>query len=96
MDIPPSIPRIWPVIHCDLSDNKNTVASAMSVAEPIFFNGCRLAFASFFSSLDKSFAAKGVSVNEGAMQLTLIFGANSAAKDLVNPSMAPFETATLL
>jgi hypothetical protein len=35
-----------------------------------------------------------VSVNEGAMQLNrILLDAYSAAKDRVNPSMAPFETA---
>jgi hypothetical protein len=35
--------------------------------------------------------ARGVLVSEGAIAFTLIFGANSAAKDLVNPSIAPFD-----
>ena len=32
----------------------------------------------------------------GAIQLTLIFGANSAAKDTVSPSIAPLADATIL
>jgi hypothetical protein len=39
-------------------------------------------------------AASGVSVKEGAIQLTLIVGANSAESALVNPSMDPLEEAT--
>ena len=50
--------------------------------------------ASFFSSEFNSVPAKGVLVIEGAIQFTLIFGANSAASALVNPSPAPFEDAT--
>ena len=36
------------------------------------------------------------SVRLGAMQLTFIFGANSAAKLNVSPSIAPFEDETML
>ena len=32
-----------------------------------------------------------MSTIEGAIAFTLILGANSAAKDLVHPSIAPFE-----
>ena len=35
-------------------------------------------------------------VKLGAIQFTLIFGANSAAKETVNPSIAPFADATML
>lgn len=38
-------------------------------------------------------AASGVSVNDGATALTLIFGANSAARALIKPSTAPFAEA---
>ena len=39
-------------------------------------------------------SARGVSVNDGAIQLTRIAGANSAARDFVSPSIAPFDIAT--
>ena len=42
-------------------------------------------------SLFKNLLAKGVSVIEEAIRLTLIFGAHSAARDLPRPSSAPFD-----
>ena len=67
---------------------------AISSEVPILFKGCLSAFASFFSSLFNNEAAKGVSVNEGAIQFTLILGAYSAANAFVNPSTAPFDADT--
>ena len=67
---------------------------AMSMALPIRFIGCRCALASFFSGVFNKEPANGVSVNEGAMQLTRIVGANSAASALVRPSKAPFVVET--
>ena len=67
----------------------------MSVEVPYLPIGWRLLEASFFSSDDKRLVAKGVSVRDGAIQFTLILAlANSAAKEMVNPSIAPFEAAT--
>ena len=77
-----------------LSDNKNAAMCARSSAFPMRFSGWRCALASRFCSLFTSDAANGVSVNEGAMQFTLILGAYSAAKAFVNPSIAPFEAET--
>ena len=45
-----------------------------------------------FSS-DVSCLASGVFVKEGAIALTRILGASSAARDFVSPSMAPFAIA---
>lgn len=59
----------------------------MSDGAPIFFSACRFALLTFNP------VANGVSVMDGAMQLTLIWGASSAANDLVNPSMEPLELA---
>ncbi len=70
-------------------------AFAMSAAEPIFFKGCRSAFACLFSSVLSKLPASGVSVIEGAIQFTLILGANSAANALVSPSIAPLEAAII-
>jgi len=50
--------------------------------------------ASRFASLFNKGSASGVSVRERAMQLTLIFGASSAAKDIDKPSIAPFDAET--
>ena len=66
----------------------------MSSAVPMRFSGWRWALASLFSSVFNKLPASGVSVNDGAMQLTLMLGANSAANAFVNPSIAPFELAT--
>ena len=47
-------------------------------------------------SLFKNLSAIGVFVSEGAITLTLIIGAYSAARDLANPSIAPLEAETLV
>ena len=94
LDKPPSILKICPVTQPASVESKNLAALAKSSAVPMRFKGCLCAAASFFSSLLNKLAAKGVSVSEGAMQLTLIFGASSAAIALVNPSSAPFDAAT--
>ena len=44
--------------------------------------------------IDNNLDANGVSVNEGAIQFTLILGENSAANDFVKPSNAPFDAET--
>ena len=54
----------------------------MSSGLPIFFSGWRCALASFFSALLSNGPESGVSVIEGAIQLTLTLGANSAARAL--------------
>jgi NAD(P)-dependent dehydrogenase (short-subunit alcohol dehydrogenase family) len=77
-----------------LKKAENAAKFAMSSVVPIPFKGCRSALASFFCSLFNNEAAKGVSVNEGAIQFTLILGASSAASAFVKPSIAPLEAAT--
>ena len=90
-DIPPSIDMICPVIHFDEGVSKNVANSATLEADPIDFKGCLSALACLFSSLLNSLEANRVSVSDGAIQLTRMVGANSAARDLVSPSMAPLE-----
>ena len=85
---------IWPVIHFDLSSSKYWVSWAISFAVPILFKGCLAAAFSILSSVFKNLFARGVLTIDGAMQLTLIFGANSAASYFVNPSSADFEEDT--
>ncbi len=82
------------MIQEDLSDKRKAAISAMSLGDPIFFKGCLCALAFFLSSVDKNFDANGVSVMEGATAFTRIFGASSAARERVKPSIAPLDTAT--
>jgi len=96
VDIPPSTWNICPEIQELSSLSKNLAVLAMSSAVPTLFNGWRWADFSFFSSLLKNFSANGVSVNDGAITLTLIFGAYSAAQALAKPSIAPLAAATLV
>ena len=88
VEYPPSICITWPVIQLALSDKRNSAMLAMSAGWPFLFSGFFAALASFFSSVFRSFAASGVSVKDGAIQFTLIFGENSAANALVKPSIA--------
>ena len=92
-EIPPSTLIICPVIKLALSESNYRTVFAISSASPILFNGWRSSDAFRFDSLFNNFSASGVFVIEGAMQFTLIVGANSAASDLVNPSTAPFADA---
>ena len=95
VESPPSTEIIWPVIHVDLSDRRKLIISEISSLFPILFRGW---FSDDFwtlTSLFKNLFARGVSTIDGAITLTLIFGANSAAKDLARPSIAPLDKATL-
>lgn len=94
VDMPPSTCIICPVIQVDLLLNRKQAKLAISSGVPIFFSGCLCALAATFTSEFRRVAASGVFVMEGAMQFTLIFGANSAANAFVSPSMAPLEDAT--
>ena len=94
--IPPSSCNTLPVIQLLSSPSKKVAACAISLALPILPKGCRSFAFSYLTSLFKNFDARGVSTKEGAMALTLILGANSAAKERVSPSIAPFEAATEL
>lgn len=71
---------ICPVINPDDSDNKKVVSSAISDASPILLKTWRSSEVFNFTSLFKSFSARGVLVIEGAIQFTLIVGANSASQ----------------
>ena len=63
---------------------------------PISFSGCLFRAFSILVSELRNFSDIGVLRIEGAIAFTLIFGANSAASDLVKPSIAPFEAETEL
>lgn len=92
--MPPSRWRICPVIQEDLGESKKKVASAISSGEPTLPKGCLLSEASFFSGVERSIEAKGVSVSDGEMVFTLILEeAHSAARDLHRPSTAPLAEA---
>ena len=93
-DIPPSIRKIWPVIQEPSSLSRWIASWAISCELPIRFNGWRSADPWRFCSLDNKSFASGVSVNDGAMTFTRIRGANSAASDRANPSMAALALAT--
>ena len=95
VESPPSTEIIWPVIHVDLSDRRKLIISEISSLFPILFRGCFSDDFWILTSLFKNLFARGVSTIDGAITLTLIFGANSAAKDLARPSIAPLDKATL-
>ena len=83
--MPPSTWKICPDIQLLLSLNKKLAICALSSGFPNRFNGWRSADFSCLVSLFKNLSAKGVSVNDGAITLTLIFGAYSAAKAFAKP-----------
>ncbi len=70
-------PLIQPLFPAD----KKWASAAISCAVPTRLSRCLAPAASFFSSELSSRAASGVSVSEGAMQLTRIVGAHSAASE---------------
>ena len=89
------MPNICPVIHELSSDNKNFATEAESLPSPILFKGCILAILSaIFSFLSKKFEIFEF-VRLGAIQFILTFGASSAAKAKVKPSIAPFADETI-
>lgn len=90
---PPSGRRTWPVMKREASESRKETSWAMSSGWPVCWRGWRLAAASFFASLLSRGAASGVSVREGAMTLTRIFGASSAASERESPSTAAFAAA---
>lgn len=57
------------------------------------WSGCRFSAASILASLPSRGEARGVLVREGAIALTRIFGASSAAREMVSPSRADFAEA---
>ena len=68
----------------------------MSSGLPISFNGCLFLALSSLVSEFRNLSDIGVFNSDGAIALTLILGANSAARDLVNPSIAPLDDETEL
>ncbi len=67
-----------------------------SLPSPSLFNGCIFAILSaIFSFFNIKFEIFDL-VKLGAMQLTLMFGANSAASETVKPSTAPLADETML
>ena len=75
-----------PVIHELSSDNKKLAKAAESKPSPNLFKGCCFAIASeifgFFNILEAIFEL----LKLGAIQFTLMFGANSDASETVSPS----------
>jgi hypothetical protein len=88
--MPPSILISAPVIHLDLSEQRNIIALDISDGSPIRRRGnddSRVFFA--FSSLIKG-SRKGVLIVEGTIQLQLIpYGPYSTAICLVNEIIPP-------
>ena len=79
-----------------MSLNKKFATDAESLPSPTLFKGCILAMLSaIFSFFKIKFAILDFDIL-GAIQFTLMFGANSAAKDTVNPSIAPLADETIL
>ena len=75
--------------------NKNFAIEDESLPSPILLRGCIFAIPSaIFSFFNKNSEIFEL-VRLGAMQLTLILGANSAANETVKPSTAPFAEATI-
>ena len=94
-DLPPSTPITWPVIQELSSLNKNFAIEDESLPFPILLRGCILAIPSaIFSFFNKNSEIFEL-VKLGAIQFTLILGANSAANEIVKPSTAPFAEATI-
>ena len=96
MDLPPSTPIICPVIHELSSVSKNLAIAAVSFPSPILFKGCALAIPSATILFFKIGSAIFEFVKLGAIQFTLMLGANSAAKETVKPSIAPLTEAIIL
>ena len=67
--------------------------SAISSAEPIFFIGFLCFIAAIFSSVFNNFSESSDLTSEGATALTLMFGASSAANEIVKEEIAPFAIA---
>ena len=85
----------WPVIHELSSVSKNLAIAAMSFPSPILFIGWAFLIPSaiilFFNIGWEIFEF----VKLGAIQFTLIFGANSAAREIVNPLTAALADAII-
>ena len=86
---------IWPVIQELSSVSKNFARAAESCPSPNLFSGCAFAIPSakalFFSIGSAIFEF----VKLGAIQFTLILGANSAARETVKPSTAALADAII-
>jgi hypothetical protein len=89
LERPPSTLIICPVIQLESFETKKAASFAMSWICPILGMGCAADRLLTICSLDKSPLVKGVSVTEGAIALTRILGASSAAKERVKPWIAP-------
>ena len=80
----------WPVIQLELDNNKNFAVSAKSSGLPTLFIACLVGICSASLALSKIGFAIFDCVILGAIQFTLILGANSAARDVVKPWIAHF------
>ena len=88
LDLPPSTAIICPVIHELFEVSKKLAKFAESAPIPILFKGCNFAIdSSIVEFLIIELAILDL-VKLGAIQFTLIFGANSAANANVKPSTA--------
>ena len=63
---------------------------AISFGTPTLFMGCLSDIISFFLSLLNNLSDNGVSTKDGAITLTLTFGAYSAASARAKPSISTF------
>ena len=84
--------NVW--IQPASGDRRKTARRAISSGRPSRLRGCCTASASAASSLLKSCSASGVRVSDGAIALTRIRGASSAASARVNPDTAPLDILT--
>ena len=87
-DLPPSTAIICPVTQELSSVIRNFASEAESLPSPSLFNGWAFAIPSAKTLFLSIGSAIFELVKLGAMQFTLILGANYAAKETVNPSTA--------
>ena len=74
-------------------DNRNAASAAASAGVPNRLSGYRAAIASRFAGEFSKRSANGVSTSAGAIALTRIRGAHSAASERTSPSTAPLAAA---
>ena len=95
LDLPPSTAIIWPVTQELSSVSKNLARAAESLPSPNLLRGCAFAIPSAIAVFFNIGSAILDFVKLGATQFTLMFGANSAARETVNPSTAAFAEAMI-
>ena len=95
-DLPPSTAIICPVIQELSSVIKNLASAAESFPSPNLFRGCALAIPSAIVGFFNIGSAILDFDKLGAIQFTLICGANSAASVTVSPSTAALAEAIIV